>query len=165
MLSPPHGGDITVTARPVPNLTLAINHALGGYDVWGYHALNLAVHILAGLTLLGIVRRTLLLPRFRDRFRTTADELSLAVAILWVVHPLADRVRDVYHPADRVAHGLVLSPHAVLFYSRRGGGTAVAMARLLFGSVRYGNGEQRSDGFSAFDGPALRSDISGRIIA
>lgn len=88
VLSPPHEKDITVTGRPLPNLSLAINYAMGGYDVWGYHALNLAVHILAGLTLLGIVRRTLLLPKFRDRFRTTADELSLAVAVLWVVHPL-----------------------------------------------------------------------------
>jgi protein O-mannosyl-transferase len=87
-LSPPQGGDITVTARPLPNLTLAINYALAGYQVWGYHALNLVVHILAALTLLGIVRRTLLLPKFHDRFRTTADELSLAVAILWLVHPL-----------------------------------------------------------------------------
>src|ERR1017187_562616 len=59
-LSPPHRGGIAVEDRPLINLSLAINYALGGSDVWGYHALNLAVHILAGLTLFGIVRRTLL---------------------------------------------------------------------------------------------------------
>ena len=52
-----------VGGRPVVSLTLAVNYALGGTSVWGYHFVNLAVHILAACTLLSIVRRTLLLPR------------------------------------------------------------------------------------------------------
>ena len=59
-LSPPHRDWLTVEGRPLINLSLAVSYALSGYNVWGYHAVNLAVHILAGLTLLGIVRRTLL---------------------------------------------------------------------------------------------------------
>ncbi|HUI06351.1 MAG TPA: hypothetical protein VL486_05040, partial [Verrucomicrobiae bacterium] len=87
-LSPPHRGWLTVEGRPLINLSLAINYALSGYNVWGYHALNLAVHILAGLTLLGIVRRTLLQPALRARFGAVASELALATAVLWTVHPL-----------------------------------------------------------------------------
>jgi tetratricopeptide (TPR) repeat protein len=87
-LSPPHHGGLTVEGRPLINLSLAINYALGGYNVWGYHALNVAAHILAGLTLLGIVRRTLRQPRLRGRFGAAADELALATALLWTVHPL-----------------------------------------------------------------------------
>jgi len=87
-LSPPHRGGLTVEGRPLINLSLAINYALGGYNVWGYHALNLTVHILAGLTLLGIVRRTLLQPALRERFGAAANELALATAVLWTVHPL-----------------------------------------------------------------------------
>ncbi|HUI05882.1 MAG TPA: tetratricopeptide repeat protein [Verrucomicrobiae bacterium] len=93
--SPPHRGGLTVEGRPLINLSLAVNYALGGYEVWGYHVLNLAVHIFAGLTLLGIVRRTLLQPApmrsgpaLRDRFGLVADELALAIAVLWTVHPL-----------------------------------------------------------------------------
>jgi Flp pilus assembly protein TadD len=77
-----------VNGRPVVNFSLAVNYALGGFHVWGYHALNLAVHILAGLTLLGVVRRTLLQPALRERFDAVANELALAVAIIWTVHPL-----------------------------------------------------------------------------
>ena len=87
-LSPPHRGGLTVEGRPLINLSLAVNYALGGYNVWGYHAWNLTVHILAGLTLLGVVRRTLLQPRLRGRFGAAANELALAVAVLWTVHPL-----------------------------------------------------------------------------
>ena len=87
-LAPPHHGGLTVEGRPLINLSLAINYALGGLQVWGYHALNLAVHIFAGLTLLGIVRRTLRQPVLRNRFGAAADELALATAVLWTVHPL-----------------------------------------------------------------------------
>jgi tetratricopeptide (TPR) repeat protein len=73
----------TVGGRPLVNLSLAINYALGGTDVWGYHAMNLAIHLLAGLALFGVVRRTLARPLPAD-----ATLLAFAVALLWTVHPL-----------------------------------------------------------------------------
>ena len=87
-LSPANSAGVPVEGRPLINLSLAINYALGGYNVWGYHALNLTVHILAGLTLLGIVRRTLLQPALRERFGAAANQLALAIAVLWTIHPL-----------------------------------------------------------------------------
>ena len=78
----------TVGGRPIVNLSLAVNYALGGMEVWGYHALNLAVHVLAGLTLFGVVRRTLARPGLRERFGGKAEWMALAVAVLWTVHPL-----------------------------------------------------------------------------
>jgi protein O-mannosyl-transferase len=87
-LSPPHRGGLTVEGRPLINLSLAVNYALGGYNMWGYHALNVTVHILAGLTLFGIVRRTLRQPILAGRFGAAADELAGATAVLWTVHPL-----------------------------------------------------------------------------
>jgi tetratricopeptide (TPR) repeat protein len=50
---------VTVSGRPVLNLSLALNYAVGGFDLRGFHAFNLLIHILSGLTLFGIVRRTL----------------------------------------------------------------------------------------------------------
>jgi tetratricopeptide (TPR) repeat protein len=74
--------------RPVVHITFWANYALGGDTVWGYHAVNLAVHLIAGLALYGIVRRTLLLEPFRKRFEAMAPWLAGAVALLWTVHPL-----------------------------------------------------------------------------
>ena len=87
-LSPPHQGGTTVEGRPLANLSLAVNYTVGGTRVWGYHALNLAIHILAGLALYGIARRTFLRPRLRDRFGNQATILALAIAVIWTVHPL-----------------------------------------------------------------------------
>ena len=86
-LSPPTSGT-TVTSRPVLNLTLAVNHALGGTAVWGYHAGNLLIHALAGLALLGVLRRTFARPALREIVGAAALPLACAVAVLWTVHPL-----------------------------------------------------------------------------
>ncbi|MHC4640890.1 MAG: tetratricopeptide repeat protein [Planctomycetota bacterium] len=74
--------------RPILSLSLALNYAISGYSVWSYHAVNLVIHILAGLTLYGIVRRTLLGDRLKDRFGAHAAVLAWIIAAIWVVHPI-----------------------------------------------------------------------------
>lgn len=90
--------------RPVAYFTFALNYALDGYRVWGYHAVNLAIHVAAAWTLFGLLRRTLQFsPRCPERFggsrtstpsawlggfMSSAGGFALAVAALWLVHPL-----------------------------------------------------------------------------
>jgi tetratricopeptide (TPR) repeat protein len=78
----------SVDRRPVTNLSLALNYALGGTEVYGYHVFNLAAHVLAALTLFGVLRRTLLLPVFADRLGRAATPLALVATLIWTVHPL-----------------------------------------------------------------------------
>ncbi len=75
-------------SRPVVRLSIQLNYKLGGLNPAGYHALNLGVHVLAALTLFGLVRRVVRLPRFAGRYDDHADYLAFAVALLWLVHPL-----------------------------------------------------------------------------
>ena len=123
-LSP--AGESTVAARPVANLSFAINYALAPPDarnafvagpqagpseadavrrnLWGYHLVNLLVHLAAALALFGVVHRTLAAagrlkpcptdPRPREVFTSSALRLppsawvAFVIALLWVVHPL-----------------------------------------------------------------------------
>ena len=87
VLTPPADGS-TTTGRPVVNFSYALNHALSGENVWSYHALNVAIHALAALTLLGVVRRTLTGPVLRGRFGSAAGPLAFLTALLWALHPL-----------------------------------------------------------------------------
>lgn len=99
--------DTTLAGRPIASFTFALNYALAPADVrdvmapdpqtgdarfltnvWGYHAFNLAVHLLAALLLFGIVRQTLLSPPLRDRFGEASSALAFSTALLWAVHPL-----------------------------------------------------------------------------
>ena len=83
VLIPPSAGGLAVGGRPLVNLSLAINYALGGTNASGYHAFNLAVHILAALTLFGIARRTL-----GRMMHENATSLGFCIALIWTVHPL-----------------------------------------------------------------------------
>jgi tetratricopeptide (TPR) repeat protein len=112
-LEPPGGS--TVAGRPVANLSFALNYALApeeardafvpppgvaagasapiSSNLWGYHALNLVIHLASGLLLFGIARRTIDAAR---RLRPTSlgtpglpsSWLAWAIALLWLVHPL-----------------------------------------------------------------------------
>ena len=74
---------LLATQRPLVNLSLAVNYALGGLRPGGYHFVNLAIHIVSALTLLGLVRRVVHQLSARSR-----NGLALMAALVWVVHPL-----------------------------------------------------------------------------
>jgi len=79
---------LSINSRPVVRFSLALNYAISGLDVRGYHVLNIAVHILCALVLFGVVRRTLAGKRLRSRLGGKAGGMALAGALLWMVHPL-----------------------------------------------------------------------------
>ncbi len=85
-LSPPR--DTPVAGRPLVNLTFALNYASTGLDVRAYRLTNLAVHLLAGLVLFGIVRRSLLGPKLASHFGAQSLTLAWACALVWTLHPL-----------------------------------------------------------------------------
>jgi tetratricopeptide (TPR) repeat protein len=86
--SPPSGNGITVSGRPVLNASFALNYAIGGNHVAGFHLGNVIIHILAALTLLAVARHLLQSFVFNGRFSAQATLLATCISILWSVHPL-----------------------------------------------------------------------------
>lgn len=78
----------TVSTRPVLSLTFALNHRLLGAEAWGFHVVNLLIHVAAGLLLFAVLRATLGRPAFGQGVRDERTGLALTVALLWLVHPL-----------------------------------------------------------------------------
>jgi tetratricopeptide (TPR) repeat protein len=118
-LIPP--ADTTVSGRPVLNLSLALDHAAGGTALWVYHATNLAIHVLAALALLGIVRRTL---------QERSLPVALSVALIWVVHPLnTESVTYVIQRAESLMGLLYL---ATLYFFIRGSTSGGSKPRVWF---------------------------------
>ncbi|HVM60328.1 MAG TPA: tetratricopeptide repeat protein [Verrucomicrobiae bacterium] len=76
------------TSRPVVHLSLAVNYALGRLDPWGYHVFNVGIHVLAALTLYGVLRRTLVSEMLRSSFGGAAPFLAGVISLIWLVHPL-----------------------------------------------------------------------------
>ena len=85
-LSPPEFSG--VGGRPIAHLSFVLNYAVTGDSVAGYHAVNLAIHLAAGLTLFGIARRTIVRTGFHGRWGAAVPWIALAVAAWWTLHPV-----------------------------------------------------------------------------
>jgi Flp pilus assembly protein TadD len=80
-LSPTEQGS-PLAGRPLVSLTFAVNYALGGLDVRGYRLVNVAIHVICALLLFAIARRHF------------DPEIAFAIALIWMVHPLATEPVD-----------------------------------------------------------------------
>ncbi len=78
----------TIYSRPITNWSFALNYALGGFEVFGYHVFNLTIHLLSMLFVFGIVRRTLLIEMFKSRWSSSSLLIAAAIALCWGLHPL-----------------------------------------------------------------------------
>ncbi|MFB3893083.1 MAG: tetratricopeptide repeat protein [Phycisphaerae bacterium] len=93
--------------RPVVDATFAVNYLISGTaSTVSYHAVNLAIHLAAALVLMGIVRRTLMSPRMRERFGSESVPLATAVALIWAVHPLTTQAVTYLVQRDESLMGL-----------------------------------------------------------
>jgi tetratricopeptide (TPR) repeat protein len=82
VLNPP-GDGLTVSGRPILNLSFALNYACGGTAVAGYHVTNLVIHACSALVLF------LLLGRILERANVSNGAwIAGGAALLWGVHPL-----------------------------------------------------------------------------
>lgn len=81
--------------RPVAYFSFAVNYALHGLDLFGYHLFNMLLHIGCGLLVYRFVEQLLLSPAMSGNEKNvtiSAEEnaryLSLFAALLFVSHPL-----------------------------------------------------------------------------
>ncbi len=109
------------STRSLVQWTFALNHRLGGLAPFGYHVVNLAIHVAAALCLWGWLRS---LPHAR-RF-------AWAAALIFAVHPLA--TQSVAYVAQRYSSMAGLFFFAALWAwsaYRSGGGRMWYAAALL----------------------------------
>jgi protein O-mannosyl-transferase len=138
VFSPPQ--ETPVAGRPLVNLSFAVNYALGGREVAGYHVGNIAVHVLVTLVLFGLLRRTLDLPKVHDRLGEAPTGLAFAVALVWAVHPLNSEVMDYLSQRTESLMALfyLLTLYASVRAARQGGKAAwqlVAIGASVLGMM------------------------------
>ena len=92
---------IAVSGRPVVNLSLAVDHAMSaslGLDAESetvvYRVTNVLLHVLCGLLLFGVIRRTMSLARLGAWANSSADTVALISTGIWLVHPIQSEAVD-----------------------------------------------------------------------
>jgi len=88
--------------RPVGILTFYFNYSIHKTDVWGYHFVNLSIHLINALLVWWLVWMTLSTPVMRDsEISKHKMVVAFLTAILFVTHPLA--TQSVTYIAQRFA--------------------------------------------------------------
>lgn len=99
--------------RPLTNLSFAINYATGKLSPFGYHLVNIALHLIAALLLLALMRQS---ARAAGAGPLTGAACA-AAAFLWALHPLGTAA--VTNVAERATVLWVLFLWASLYFLGR----------------------------------------------
>ena len=96
-----------VSGRPAVNYSLAVNHAINSVlgiaqepatpapsAPIGYRIANILIHLLSGLLLFGVIRRTARTVLLSDTSWLTADRLAALVTVVWLIHPIQTEAVD-----------------------------------------------------------------------
>ncbi len=78
-------------SRPIANLSFALNYYFGQHNVWGYHAVNVGIHLLTALLVYWLTLATLKrVPARGDRGLrpSVAHWVALTAALIFVSHPI-----------------------------------------------------------------------------
>jgi Tfp pilus assembly protein PilF len=77
------------SSRPVGFFTFALNYHFNGLNVFGYHLVNLAIHILNAFLVWKLVRLLFRSPYLKDHaLSASAGQIAFFTAFLFVGHPL-----------------------------------------------------------------------------
>ena len=78
--------------RPLLNASFALNYAAGGLSTWGYHIVNLVLHLSSAVMLCAVTRRVLKRDSTPSLLRGRETGFATALALLWVVHPVNSEI-------------------------------------------------------------------------
>ncbi len=77
--------------RFIPNLTFAVNYYFGKYNPFGYHLVNIAVHIICGFLLFFIFKYTFSILTHYKKLKLSfmsPEMWALFCALAWLLHPV-----------------------------------------------------------------------------
>jgi tetratricopeptide (TPR) repeat protein len=73
--------------RLLPNISFGLNYYLNGFNVLGFHLVNILLHIAVSFSFFLLARQTLALGH-GSQPTAKGGEIALAAALLWAFHPL-----------------------------------------------------------------------------
>ena len=77
-----------INIRPLSYSSFALNYAIHGENVWGYHLVNLLIHLINGFLVFILARFLIRLTRNDRLSEQSANIISLFIALLFLLHPL-----------------------------------------------------------------------------
>lgn len=139
--------------RLLPNMSFAVNYYFGGYNVVGYHLVNIVLHFLTGVFLFFFIRITLGID-IRQKsskiyteqgFINSVNSIALFASCLWLVHPL--QTQAVTYIVQR------MTSMAVMFY-------ILSLLLYILGRLSWQNNQHRLKAGGFFAGCIISGGLA-----
>jgi tetratricopeptide (TPR) repeat protein len=128
--------------RRVGMLTFAANYSWGRTEVFGYHVVNVAIHLAAGSLLWALSRRLLQAAGTPPELSRAAEPLAWCIAALWLVHPL--QTNAVTYTVQRFESLASLGMLAALYAVARCAGNSTDQAHMRLANPSATNADGRN---------------------
>jgi hypothetical protein len=90
-----------VSIRVFSYFTFALNYYFGGFNVFGYHLVNLLIHIASGIFLYWFLLLTFNLPSLKEKYGPISYKAALFSSLIFVSHPI--QTQSVTYIVQRMA--------------------------------------------------------------
>jgi len=115
----------------MPSFTLALNWYAGQTNTFGYHLVNLAIHLLTAFMVFLAGRKLLQTPNLINRYnKEDAYFISLLSAILWAVNPI--QIQAVTYIVQRMASMAAMFYISGIYFYIKGRLSSRGKTQLLF---------------------------------
>jgi len=94
-------GSYKESIRIFSYFTLALNFYFGGTDVFGYHLVNLIIHIFSGIFLYWFLILTFNLPHLKEKYGSISYKAALFAGLIFISHPI--QTQSVTYIVQRMA--------------------------------------------------------------
>ena len=74
--------------RPVSGVSFALNYYFGGLDVFGYHLVNILIHLFTSIFLFLFIYHTLNLPSLKNNDTSKSYTIAILATLLWAINPI-----------------------------------------------------------------------------
>ncbi len=126
--SRPHvGGGVY---RPVACLSFALNYYFGKDNVFGYHMVNLSIHILTACFLFLFIYHTLNLPSLKEKKGIDAYFVAFLSAVFWAMNPI--QTQAVTYIVQRMASMAGMFYIMSMYFYLKGRRANQNRARIIF---------------------------------
>ncbi len=77
-----------VRFRPIATISFALNWYVGSDQVFGYHIVNVSIHILCAWILFFLLQSLFKTPNLSDCCKSNKQNIALLATVLWAIHPI-----------------------------------------------------------------------------